>query len=320
MNEHGVSYKQAIKESKSSYKTTKETKVRKRQKNESESPWIQHVKKYMNEHGVSYKQAIKESKDSYTKAPPKKKSKQDEKQTSDKVEIYNISPSWKEHLKEVGKDTGHNTWFKPRDTAKRTREKLITLMSRYRGFLAKAKRGILLKGESEHKKQSAIDYDIYKDKINKLVEWIKPGLVKKPSGKIVGWKLVPTPTGSIPQKEKKTETEKKKVKVVKKKKPKINFISKYLENINRNYEGKINIQESDIEDIKKRGEDILIELKYKMDISIYDIDDDEYMEDEIDSIFLEKQDDGFNVELQQSYTNKQGKTSKQTVDEFFIYT
>lgn len=322
MNEHGVSYNRAIKESKESYKTTKETKVRKRQKNETESPWIQHVKKYMNEHGVSYKQAIKDSKSSYTKAPPKKTKRPTNKQeTTDKVKIYNISPSWKEHLKEVGKDTAHNTWFKPRDTSQRTREKLVTLMSRYRGFLAKAKRGMLLKGTSDYKTQAEADYKIYKDKINKLVKWIQPGLVKKPSGKIVGWQLVPTPAESGKQKEKKTTEKKEPVKVVvKKKKPKTNFISKYLENINRNYEGKLNIQTSDIEDVKKKGDDILIELKYKMDISIYDIDDDEYMEDEIDSILLEKQDDGFTVELQQSYTNKQGVTTKQAVDEFFIYT
>jgi len=91
--------------------------------------------------------------------------------------------------------------------------------------------------------------------------------------------------------------------------------------MNKNYEGKLDVKIDDISDITYNTDTILIELKYKLDIQLYDMDDDEYMDDDIDSILLEKSDEGgYNVELQQSYTNKAGKTDKTAVDEFFIYT
>ena len=118
----------------------------------------------------------------------------------------------------------------------------------------------------------------------------------------------------VVKKEKPQEVKKKKK--IKKEK----LTRELLENMNKNYYGELNVQISDIEDIIYKNDMILIELKYKIDIKMYIDDEDDYTEDNIDSILLEKSDEGYNVELQQSYTNKNGETTKTAVDEFLIYT
>ncbi len=324
MNEHGVSYNRAIKESKATYKTTKETN-RKRKLNKSESPWIQHVKKYMKDNNVSYKKAIKDSKASYVKPPPKPKVSVKIKKEN-KVEVYNLT-DWKTHKKNVGKDTAHNTWFKPRDTQTMIRDKLRTTMARYKGFLHRARRMSLMVGETAQKESKELK-DTYTPLLNRVVSWAKEGMEKYPNGRQRGWKVVNNPgepkVPEVPEekKEVKVVVKKEKPQEVKKKKKikKEKLTRELLENMNKNYYGELNVQISDIEDIIYKNDMILIELKYKIDIKMYIDDEDDYTEDNIDSILLEKSDEGYNVELQQSYTNKNGETTKTAVDEFLIYT
>jgi len=324
--EHGVSYREAIKKAKASY--TVQEKERQRTVNTRQSPWITHVKKYQKEHGVSYKEAIKKAKASYV-APPPLKVKREYKQPSksDRVQIYNLT-NWNTHLKNIGKEYAPNTWFKSRDSMDTIRQKLYTYASRLKGYLHRAKRGFKVRDLNVQKESKAL-YDKYIDTYNKIVKWVKEGLVKNKSGKIRGWIVVNEKTEepvSDTKTESKTETKtetKTKTKPKPKKpkpKPKTEFKTEWIDNMNRNYEGKLNLKEEDIKDIKQHGDDIMIILKYNIDISMYDADDEEYVDDMIDGIYLEKQDMGYNVELRQNIKNRQGDIESVSVDEFFIYT
>jgi hypothetical protein len=238
MNEHNISYKQAMKDSKSTYKKV-ERKKTERTNTSSSSPWIQHVRNYMNEHNISYKQAMKDSKSTYKKVDGKKpESKTTERNTG--VYVQNMLTQ-NEHLKlfqnahkggQMGKRDiraqATGTYIKPTDSSNTIRKKLMKYAMSLRGM---KKRWTSYKGQDKKHAKTILD----------IINEIYPNIVKiYQAGQKVGYTTIDPSQPKIPKPKKHKTREKKK-----EPKPKTATIKNELLSLINQY-GKIQLKKENI--------------------------------------------------------------------------
>lgn len=298
MNEHNISYKQAMRDSKSTYKKVERKKPERKtteRNTTSSSPWIQHVLNHMNEHNISYKQAMKESKNTYKKVERKKP----ERKTIQRVYVQNMLTQ-NEHLKlfqnahkggQLGKrdirKQATGTYIKPTDSSNTIRKKLMKYAMSLRGM---KKRWTSYKGQDNKHAKTILD----------IIDEIYPNIVKiYQAGQKVGYTARDPSQPKIP-KSKKHKTLKKK------KEPKPDTEDNELLSLINQY-GKIQLTKDNI-----MRKDILAGNHVRLILQNFTVDG-----EPVDMIMLTYDDkhNGFGVKMKQ----RVGRFFKNYGEGYFIY-